>query len=74
MSKTESELIHCLQHLGRYTEKWDFNIIEKKTKIAVFNKAGHFHKISARIGSLNIKSCSEYTYMGTLLMPAGTCT
>ena len=25
-----------------------------------------------RIGDLNIKSCSEYTYLGTLLTPAGT--
>ena len=28
--------------------------------------------MSVRIGDLNIKSCSEYTYLGTLLTPAGT--
>ena len=38
----------------------------------IFNKSGHLRKMSVRIGDLNIKSCSEYTYLGTLLTPAGT--
>ena len=38
----------------------------------IFNKSGHLRKMSVRIGDLNIKSCSEYTYLGILLTPAGT--
>ena len=38
----------------------------------IFNKSGHLRKMSVRIGDLNIKSCSEYAYLGTLLTPAGT--
>ena len=38
----------------------------------IFNKSGNLRKMSVRIGDLNIKSCSEYTYLGTLLTPAGT--
>ena len=38
----------------------------------IFNKSGHLRKMSVMIGDLNIKSCSEYTYLGTLLTPAGT--
>ena len=68
----ENGLIHCLQSLNKYTEKWSLTISEKKTKIIIFNKSGHLHKMSVRIGDLNIKSCSEYTYLGTLLTPAGT--
>ena len=38
----------------------------------IFNKLGHLRKMPVRIGDLNIKSCSEYTYLGILLTPAGT--
>ena len=38
----------------------------------IFNKSRHLRKMSVKIGDLNIKSCSEYTYSGTLLTPAGT--
>ena len=32
MSETESGLIHCLQSLNKYTEKWSLTISEKKRK------------------------------------------
>ena len=74
MFETESGLIHCLKSLNKYMEKWSLTISEKKknTKIMIFNKSGHLRTMSVRIGDLNIKSCSEYTYLGTLLTPAGT--
>ena len=32
MSETKSGLIHCLQSLNKYTEKWSLTISEKKRK------------------------------------------
>ena len=69
LSETENGLTESLERLSNYAKKWKLKISAKKTKIIVFNKAGKIINVKLRMDAILIKSCSEYTYSGTIFTP-----
>ena len=62
LSENEQGLNESLQRLGKYTEKWNLKISDKKTKIMIFNKSGKTVRLTIKVNGILINSCTEYTY------------
>ena len=62
LSENEQGLSESLQRLGKYTEKWNLKISERKTKIMIFNKSGKTIRLNIKVNGILISSCTEYTY------------
>ena len=72
LSENEQGLSESLQRLGKYTEKWNLKISERKTKIMIFNKSGKTIRLNIKVNGILISSCTEYTYLGTVFTPGNT--
>ena len=72
LSENEQGLSESLQRLGKYTEKWNLKISERKTKIMIFNKSGKTIRLNIKANDILINACTEYTYLGTVFTPGNT--
>ena len=70
--ENEQGLSESLQRLGKYTEKWNLKISERKTKIMVFNKSIKTIRLNIKVNGILINSCTEYSYLGTVFTPRNT--
>ena len=59
LSENEQCLSESLQRLGKYTEKWNLKISERKTKIMIFNKSGKTIRLNIKVNGILINSCTE---------------
>ena len=72
LSENKQGLSESLQILGKYTEKWNLKISERKTKMMIFNKSGKTIRLNIEVNGILINSCTEYTYLDTVFIPGNT--
>ena len=64
VSESWEGLTTSLNKLDTFSNKWKLMISEKNTEIMVFSKNGRPF-LKHKIGNITIKTCNEYTYLGT---------
>ena len=69
LSETETDFSNSLQRLGECVKGWKLKIIQKKTKIMVFDKQGRSIDLKLKIDNLVIESCKKYVYLGVVFTP-----
>ena len=67
LSESWKGLTTMLNKLGTFSNKWKLTIHEKRTKIIyiVVSKKGRQPFLKHKVGNITIKTCNEYTYLGT---------
>ena len=65
LSESWEGLTASLNKLGTFSNKWKLTVSENKTKIMVFSKNGRQPFLKHKVGNITIKTCNEYTYLGT---------
>ncbi len=75
ISLSISGLQTSLNKLEEYCTKWNLNINHNKTKIIIFNKAGHcLRHIKFSVNGQLLEVCSSYMYLGVIFTPCGSFT
>ena len=72
LSESWEGLCHSLDKLGYYSAKWRLGISSKKTKTMDFGKSSKGAELTHNIGNVMVKSCQEYSYLGTIMTPSNS--
>ena len=65
LSESWEGLTTSLNELDTFSNKWKLTVSEKKTNIMVFSKNERQSFLKHKIGNITIKTCNEYTCLGT---------
>ena len=72
LSESQSGLQNCVSKLEQFSNDWHLNVNMKKTKVLVFNKAGHLKRINILFKDCPLECVNQYTYLGVVFSASGT--
>ena len=66
LSESPNELQNALDEVYIYCQKWGLTINQTKTEVVIFSRGKVREKQNFKIGRANIKTSSEYCYLGLI--------
>ena len=74
LSESQEGLQNCLQNLNNYCNNWKLVVNINKTRVVIFNKAGHFLNEHFVLGQKQVVCVKSYKYLGIEFSNTGSFT